>query len=345
VLPAFNEDAILRENVGMLFEHLAGLEDRYRWEVILVNDGSSDATGKIADELSSRYDALRVIHHEANFGLGQAFKTAFAHSNGDYVVTLDIDLSYSPEHIESLLNKIQATPAKIVLASPYMKGGRISNVPTLRRTLSVYANRFLSFFAQGHLSTLTCMVRAYDGDFIRNLDLRSTGMDVMPETVYKTMIMRAKIEQIPAHLDWGLQKAAGTERKSSMRIFSHIIATILSGFIFRPFMFFVLPGLALLTLSLYVNIWMLIHIGEAYSALQTDHGLTGNLSAAVAAAYADNPHTFIVGLLSLMVAIQLISLGVISLQSKAYFEDLFHLGSGTRRASEVRSVDRSIGDS
>jgi glycosyltransferase involved in cell wall biosynthesis len=336
VLPAFNEAAILEQNVEILFTYLDSLDHRYRWEVLLVNDGSSDETGEIAERLAQRHESLRVIHHGANFGLGQAFKTAFRTSRGDYVISLDIDLSYSPDHIERLLNKIETTPAKIVLASPYMKGGEISNVPALRRVLSIYANRFLSFFAQGHLSTLTCMVRAYDGKFIRTLDLRSTGMDVMPETVYKGMILRAKIEQIPAHLDWGIQREAGSERKSSMRILSHILATILSGFIFRPFMFFVLPGLLLLGVSLYVNIWMVVHIAEAYSTLVSDFGSIEKLSVAVAQAYESYPHTFIVGLLSLMVAIQLISLGVISLQSKTYFEEIFHLGSSLKRDQEGR---------
>ena len=183
VLPAFNEAAILEQNVAVLFAYLESLEHRYRWEVLLVNDGSADETGEIAERLARRYEYLRVIHHGVNFGLGQAFQTAFRISRGDYVISLDIDLSYSPDHIERLLEKVESTPAKIVLASPYMKGGEISNVPALRRILSIYANRFLSFFAQGHLSTLTCMVRAYDGKFIRNLDLRATGMDIMPETV------------------------------------------------------------------------------------------------------------------------------------------------------------------
>ena len=288
------------------------------------------------------FDELTVVHHFANFGLGEAFKTAFSRSRGDYVVTMDIDLSYSPDHIEILLDKLRNSPAKVVLASPYMKGGRISKVPALRRILSIYANRFLSFFAQGRLSTLTCMVRAYDGDFIRDLSLRSTGMDIMPETVYKSMILRSKIEQVPAHLDWSLQQRPDVQRKSSMKILRHIVATVLSGFIFRPFMFFVLPGLLLFALSLYVNIWMLVHVADAYIALPTDHGITGNLSSAVANAYRDFPHTFIVGLLTLMVAIQLISLGVVSLQSKAYFEDLFHLGSAKSGAPERRTPSGEV---
>jgi glycosyltransferase involved in cell wall biosynthesis len=332
VLPAFNEEAILEENVIALFEYLRGFEGRYSWQVLLINDGSSDQTGEIGERLATEYDELEIVHHPANFGLGQAFKTAFRLSRGDYIVSLDIDLSYSPDHIGALLQVVESGPAKLVLASPYMKGGKISNVPWLRRVLSVHANRFLSFFAQGHLSTLTCMVRAYDGRFIRELDLRSTGMDVMPETVYKAMILRAKIVQIPAHLDWGLQQKAGGERKSSMRILRHIIGTILSGFIFRPFMFFVLPGLLLLVLSVYVNIWMLVHIAGAYGVLDSGPGIVTRLSMAVANAYQDYPHTFIVGLLSLMVAIQLISLGIISLQSKTYFEEIFHLGSSLKRS-------------
>ncbi len=337
VLPAFNEEAILETNVGVLLDYFDSLTDRYRWEVIVVNDGSGDSTGEIGERLADNHDDVSIIHHPVNFGLGQAFKTAFAASTGDYVVTLDVDLSYAPEHVERLLEVVETTPAKIVLASPYMKGGSIKNVPALRRILSIYANRFLSFFAQGHLSTLTCMVRAYDGKFVRQLDLRSTGMDIMPETVYKAMILRAKIVQIPADLDWGLQQKEpeqeGASRQSSMRIFRHILATILSGFIFRPFMFFVLPGLLLLALSAYVNIWMVLHILEEFGRGSDDLGLITGLSAAVAQAYEGYPHTFIVGLLSLMVAVQLISLGILSLQSKTYFEEIFHLGSSIKRGN------------
>lgn len=334
VLPAYNEEAILETNTGMLFEYLETLANRYRWEVLIINDGSADRTGEIADRIAAKNEFVKAIHHPVNFGLGQAFKTAFGASKGDYVVTLDIDLSYSPDHVEKLLAEIESTPAKLVLASPYMKGGSIKNVPTLRKILSIYANRFLSFFAQGHLSTLTCMVRAYDGRFLRQLDLRSTAMDIMPETVYKAMILRAKIVQIPAHLDWGLQQKTtsdGPTRKSSMRILRHILGTVLSGFIFRPFMFFVLPGLLLLLLSAYVNIWMIAHIVEMYGVVGADLGITAKLSAAVARAYEVYPHTFIVGLLSLMLSIQLISLGILSLQSKTYFEEIFHLGSTINR--------------
>jgi glycosyltransferase involved in cell wall biosynthesis len=341
VLPAFNEAAILEDNLAVLQEYLRTLAARFRFEIIIVNDGSIDGTAKIADDLATRYANVRVFHHPTNFGLGQAFKTAFAQSLGDYVITMDIDLSYSPEHVDALLTEITRDRAKLVLASPYMRGGRISNVPWLRRTLSIWANRFLSMFAHGHLSTLTCMVRAYDGPYIRALVQRATGMDIMPETIYKSMIMRALIRQIPAHLDWSRQVAVGVKRRSSMRIFRQIFATLVSGFVFRPFMFFIMPGLFLLAFSLWVLFWAVVHFVDAYGSPIAAQA-ADRISAAVAMAYAGYPHTFIVGFLSLAVAIQLVSLGILALQSKNYFEELFFLVSRTAQPP-VSGVKRDDG--
>jgi glycosyltransferase involved in cell wall biosynthesis len=337
LLPVYNEAGVLEENLAAIQDYLRTLDHLYRWEVIIVNDGSVDDTGPVAEGQRSRYPNLRVLHHPTNLGLGHGFKTGFANARGDYVVTLDIDLSYSPEHIGALLERIRQAKVQVVLASPYMKGGKISNVPWLRRILSVWANRFLSFFAHGNLSTLTCMVRVHEGDFARSLVLRSVGMEVMPETIYKAMILRARIGQIPAHLDWSRQIAAGSRRRSSMRILRHMFATVLSGFIFRPFLFFILPGLLLLAFALWTNTWMIVHFFEAYQSLGPVEG--DRISLAVADAYADYPHTFIVGLLSLMLATQLISLGVLALQSKHYYEEVLYLGSSIKRSVDQRQAE------
>jgi len=330
ILPAYNESGVLAENVGVIAEYLRTLEAQYRFELLIVDDGSLDDTGALADGLRGIYANLRVLHHPTNFGLGQAFKTAFAQSRGDYVVTLDIDLSYSPDHIGLMLEKIVATRAKLVLASPYMQGGRLTNVPWLRKTLSIWGNRFLRIFARGRqVSTITCMVRAYDGPFIRSMVLRGTGMEIMPEIIYKTMVLRGRIEQVPGHLDWTRQLAAGPRRTSSMRILRHVFSTVLSGFVFRPFMFLVMPGLLLLVFAAYVNFWMFVHFFEALAALPPGNT---DVTTAFAKAYTNHPHTFIVALLSLMLSIQLIGLGVVALQSKRYFEELYYLGVSVRRS-------------
>jgi len=327
VVSAYNEAALLESNLAKLCEYMQSLEDEYRWEIIFINDGSTDQTGELADAFARARDNMHVFHHLTNIGVGQAFKLAFEHCRGDYVVTLDLDLSYSPDHIRKLLTKIRETKAKIVVASPYMTGGKVSHVPWLRRILSICANRFLASTARANLSTLTSMVRAYDGTFLRALPLRSLGMEVNPEVVYKAKLLHAPIEEIPAHLDWGLQKMEAVKRRSSMRVLRHTMAVLLSGFLFRPGMFFIVPGLALLLFAVYVNTWMLIHFLDHYQHFPQYAWFFTRASAAVGAAYSQFPHTFIVGLLSLMLAIQLLSLGILALQSKSYFEEIFHLGT------------------
>ena len=241
-------------------------------------------------------------------------------------MTKDVDLSYDVRHIEELLAKIEETRAKIVLASPYMRGGSINNVPGSRRFLSIMGNRFLKVFVKGHFSTLTSLVRIYDGPFIRSLDLRAEGMAVMPEIIHKAMVLRARIVEAPARLDWGPQLEYGQSRTSSMRVLKHVLSTVLSGFIFRPFFFLVAPGMLVGAFAAYVNIWMFVHFIGAYRELAAA-GSTFAFSEAFANAFAEFPHTFIIGFLSAMVAIQLVGQGLLALQNKKYFEELFHLGS------------------
>jgi glycosyltransferase involved in cell wall biosynthesis len=328
VVPGYNEEAILSENLTILCEYMGSLEDKYRWELIFVNDGSTDNTKRLAMEFAEHNKKVTVLNHHANFQLGQALRFAFAHCHGDYIVTMDIDLSYSPDHIERLLDTIVKTRAKIVLTSPYMPGGKVSNVPWLRRILSRNANRFLSLTAKGKIYTLTGMVRAYDRKFINALDLKSMDMEINPEIIYKSQLLRALIVEIPAHLNWGIQKAKGKTRISKMRLVRGILSALMSGFIFRPFMFFMLPGIMLLLVSAYVLVWLLINISVVYpNIVTTNLYFDDRFSEAVAVVFKERPHAFYVGGITLIVALQFISVAFLSLQNKRYFEELFHLNS------------------
>jgi hypothetical protein len=189
----------------------------------------------------------------------------------------------------------------------------------------------LSVTAKGSLSTLTGLVRAYDGRFVRSLNLKSLGMEINAEILYKAMLLGARVEEIPAHLNWPAHE--GARRRSSMRVCRHTMAMLLSGFLFRPMMFFVIPGLSLFVVAAYVNVRMAVHFFAQYHNLP-EYALLDRASAASAAAYQQFPHTFMIGGLTLMLAIQLISLGILALQSKSYFEELFHLGTNIHKAAQ-----------
>ncbi len=325
VVPGYNEEALVEKNLSQLCRYLDTLKNKYRWELIFVNDGSQDRTGEIAEQFALRRKNIHVYHHSANMQLGRAIQTAFQHCKGDYIIVLDLDLSYSPDHIESLLEKIIATQAQVVIASPYMKGGKVSNVPWKRRLLSKWANKFLSLTYKGKLHTLTGMVRAYERKFVESLNLKATDMEVNAEILYKAQLLRARVIEIPAHLDWGFQKKVGKKRISSMKTFRGIGGSLMSGFIFRPFMFFMVPGFILLLVSLYIIGWIFINTFAIYPETPaTSAYFDDQFSNAVATVFKERPHAFFVGGSILLVALQLLSLGILSLQSKRYFEEIFH---------------------
>lgn len=343
VAPAYNEAAILEANLGRLCAYLATLEDRYRWELIVVDDGSTDGTGELARAFAASRDRVRVHQHLINYGLGQALCSGFSRCRGEAIVVIDLDLTYAPEHIEKLLERLYRTRAAVVLASPYMEGGRTSQVPFLRKQLSRWGNRFLALTARGvnpsgNVSTLTGMVRAYDARFIRSLNLKAMGMEINTEIIYKASILGARIEEVPAHLDWsGLAGQPG--RTSSKRIRRGILFALFAGFIIRPFVFFIVPAGVLLVASLYPLFWIVYHVTTAYRVVApTQPQLDFAISEAVAQAFALSPHAFIVGGIMLVLAVQLFSLGILALQVKQYFEELFHFG--TRVYAHSRELER-----
>ena len=77
--------------------------DNFSWEIVVVNDGSTDGTAQIIDSLANKNNRVKLVNHQVNLKLGQALRTGFNNSNGEYVVVMDVDLSYSPDHIEKML--------------------------------------------------------------------------------------------------------------------------------------------------------------------------------------------------------------------------------------------------
>ena len=86
------------------------------------------------------------------------------------------------------------------------------------------------------------MVRAYEREFMQYLNLKASDYAINPEIIYKALILRARVVEIPAHLDWKLQNEVGKKRISNLRVLHGIISGFMSGFIFRPYFYFILFG-------------------------------------------------------------------------------------------------------
>src|SRR5207253_7984278 len=113
-----------------------------RLEVLVVDDGSPDGTGRIADEMARTNSRVHALHREAKLGLGTAYITGFkwALERGyDYIFEMDADFSHDPGHLKEFLKAI--ADADLVLGSRYL-GGKVTvvNWPIGRLVLSYCAN-------------------------------------------------------------------------------------------------------------------------------------------------------------------------------------------------------------
>lgn len=332
IIPCYNEEAILQNNIKVINNYLESKRPKYRWEILIINDGSKDKTGTIADDLANDISNIRVIHHPTNLNLGRALQTGFQNSKGEILVVMDIDLSYSVEHIELMVDKLLETSADIVIASPYMKGGEVTAVPFGRKIMSKWVNRFMSLSAQDKYYTFTGMVRAYRATFIRTVNLKTKDYEINPEIIYKAMILRARIVEIPAHLDWTEQNKYAGKRTSSIRVLRGFFSGIMAAFIFRPYIFFIITGGILMILSLYELVWLLFDtLADLNLSMASDASTTNSFSVSLAEQFSKNPQSFLVGGITFIVAMQLLSLGFLSLQNKRYFEELFHLGTSLKK--------------
>jgi glycosyltransferase involved in cell wall biosynthesis len=234
VVPAYNEAAVIDDSLTRLVAHLATLPSRYRWEIVVVDDGSTDDTSTIAGAIADDHPGIRLVRHPTNLGLGHALRSGFAESMGDHVVVVDCDLSYAPEHITRMLDAAAVTGAHIVIASPYMRGGTTTSVPVGRQVLSRGANRLLAAADGGGLTTLTGMVRLYDGPFVRALDLRATDAGINTEIIRRARAADARIVEVPGHLDWSFPASAGRRRAVRGRLGGATVSSLRAAVLFRP---------------------------------------------------------------------------------------------------------------
>lgn len=305
VVPCFREEATVARTIHEL-DDLARRRTDVSWEIVIVDDGSDDATSEQAVQAAGEVGTpVQIMRHRRNAGLGAALRTGFGASTGDVVVAVDCDLSYSVADLERLIDKWLESHPHVVIASPYMPGGQTVDVPHALEVRSRQANRFLSFCAYHDVKTITGMVRAYDGPFIRAMPLKAEGADIMVEIIYKAQILRARIEEIPATLSWaGLQTRAARSTLTSTRSRMMTYRSIIQGYLWRTYWVPLIPALVFGALAV-----VLIAMGK----LGWD-GLT--ITVAVLSA-------------------QLFVAALASLQAKRYFEELYNASYGLRRVAPV----------
>lgn len=169
IIPTYDE----RENLGLIVRRLhAALP---RTHVLVVDDGSPDGTGDVADALASKDDAgrIHVMHRTEKNGLGAAYIAGFRWGlDRDYtvLVEMDADGSHAPEQLHRLLDQVDAG-ADLVLGSRYVPGGTVVNWPKHREWLSRGGNIYSRLALGVKIKDITGGFRAYRREVLEKLDL------------------------------------------------------------------------------------------------------------------------------------------------------------------------------
>jgi len=249
IIPMFNEADNVESTLNRVEEALASFNGTY--EIIAANDGSLDNTLEILNRVAKQNGNIKIVSYSKNFGRGRALRTGFKESRGEIIVSIDADLSYDPHYINDFLEILRSEQdIDFILASPYMPGGSVKNVPFSRLWISKLGNRILRFAMPNRIYTSTGIFRAYRRKVLDSLELESDGKEIHLEILSKALALGFQVKEIPAVLS--SRKKGRSKFKFKKTAASHLIFSAFE----KPMIVFGFLGLLTLSVGFLVGIYI-----------------------------------------------------------------------------------------
>jgi dolichol-phosphate mannosyltransferase len=209
IIPCYNEEDGIAKLASELAPVLADLEKSRPLELILVDDGSVDATFERARQAFATTPGVQILQHGRNLGLGAAIRTGFAAARGEIIVTTDSDGTYPYRQIASLLSRMTAD-VDVVTASPYHPDGGVDGVPAYRLILSQGASFLYRLLVSWRLRTYTALFRAYRRRVLETTPFRDNGYMSQAEILVRALMNGYRVGEFPTVLrvrEYGQSKA------------------------------------------------------------------------------------------------------------------------------------------
>lgn len=199
------------------------------FEVILVDDGSHDGTAAAAAALAKTDSRVRVVTLTPNRGLGGALRGGFAACGGEWVTTLDADLTFKPSAIRDLLAQAEAG-ADLVAGSPYLRKGDLADVPWVRALPSLMLNALYRGIFGMALTSYTPVFRLYRASLLNKLALKSEGFEINAEIAARALLAGWKVAEVPVTLETRTSGVSKLRRWRELSRHARLIVRLLGNY-------------------------------------------------------------------------------------------------------------------
>ncbi|NIM20165.1 MAG: glycosyltransferase [Candidatus Latescibacteria bacterium] len=254
VIPCFNEEAKLENNIDSLVSSLENWERD--WEIVLINDGSTDGTREAVEALASSDSRIRYISYKENRGRGYALRSGFGAAIGDIVVSTEADLSWGADIIIRMVTALEESDRDIIVASPFMREGKLVNVPFRRALISRIGNKFLTSTIPADITMVSGMTRCYRREVLDAIEIESEGKEFHVEVLFKALVLGYRIGEIPATLKWESHKEGSGKRRAALTIRRMVWGHMILWMLERPIFIFGSLGVLLLLAGLIGGVYI-----------------------------------------------------------------------------------------
>jgi dolichol-phosphate mannosyltransferase len=196
VLPTYNEAENILEVLGRVRE--ATPES----DVLVVDDGSPDGTGDLAEKWGAEHGGLQVLRRTEKSGLGSAYRAGFARGleqGYDVLIEMDSDLQHDPAMLPALIHAVE-DGAHLAIGSRYVPGGQVPDWKLSRRMISQVGNLYAALALGLHVRDATAGFRAYSANALAQIDLpeiKADGYGFQIEMAYSVSRNGGRIVEVP----------------------------------------------------------------------------------------------------------------------------------------------------
>ena len=189
IIPCYNEEHTILKVIKSVHESL----NRYEYEIILVDDGSTDNTKELLEEYSRSDEKVEVIYHDINSGKGASLRTGFKAAIGDVVIIQDADLEYDPSEYSKLFKPIQDGKADVVYGSRFKSGDAMRVLYFWHKMGNLFLTGLSNLLTNLNLTDIETCYKVFRKEILDQITIEENRFGFEPEITAKISKIRPRI--------------------------------------------------------------------------------------------------------------------------------------------------------